>query len=228
MSSRHREAISSSSVTTVPSPRSRISRTARPTRSASWCTRDGGEASWPLSQMKDQRSDEGLHLPRELLLRHALRRGPHDEATRGVALEGAEHILQAVALGPRDLARDGHVVEEGHEDEVVPRQGDVGGQARALGAHGLLDDLHEDPLPLVEVLHRGALAVDDLPRLLLQEADGPHVALVEEAVPLQAHVHEGALHPRQDPVHAAHVEVSHQAVQVRSARGSTPRAARPQ
>src|SRR5262249_52181889 len=51
-----------------------------------------------------------------------------------------------------DLARDAHAVQAGHQDEVAPRDADVGREGGALGADALLDDLHEDLVAAAEDL----------------------------------------------------------------------------
>ena len=45
-----------------------------------------------------------------------------------------------------DAAADAHVVHRGHEHQGAPRQGDVGGDPGALGAHGVLGHLDQHVL----------------------------------------------------------------------------------
>src|SRR5207244_13183357 len=66
---------------------------------------------------------------------------------------GAEPIARVVVTDP---ARDADVAGLGHVDEVAARQGDEGGDARALRAERLLGHLHENLLALPQhVLDRG-------------------------------------------------------------------------
>ena len=104
--------------------------------------------------------------------------------------------LQAAALVVvGDLARDAHVLDRGHEDEVAAGQGDVGGDARALVAERLLHHLHQDVLALragaPRWARRGATSAVAAPRLLLGRRAGSrevleHVGDVEERVALEA------------------------------------------
>src|SRR5207249_8308196 len=71
--------------------------------------------------------------------------------------EGAECGAEPIALAlVTDPARDADVAGLGHVDEVAARQGDEGGDARALRAERLLGHLHENLLALPQhVLDRG-------------------------------------------------------------------------
>ena len=119
------------------------SRVARKMRSRSGCS---SPARWTFSVLLhglvphlDEEADVGL----ELLLRHVLGDGAHDEAgARGAqALDG---VAQAAALLlVADAAADADVIDGRHEDEVPAGNGDVRGDARALGADGILRDLHQ-------------------------------------------------------------------------------------
>ena len=44
------------------------------------------------------------------------------------------------------------MIDSGHVDQMASRQGDVGGDAGALGADRLLGDLHQQLLPLLQQL----------------------------------------------------------------------------
>ena len=79
--------------------------------------------------------------------------GPDDHAAGEAVLlaELADDAAQAPALFARlDLARDADVIDRRHEDQEAARHGDVRGEARALGAERLLDDLDEDFLPFLQ------------------------------------------------------------------------------
>ncbi len=94
-----------------------------------------------------------------------------------------------------------------------PGDADLRGQARALGANGVLDDLHHERLALEHLLLDGHL------RLALAREHGgfaallalPHVGHVQKGRALQADVDEGGLHARQHARDLAQVDVAHQA-----------------
>ena len=72
-----------------------------------------------------------------------------DEAVR--LAERLDDAAQPRALLPRlDLARHADVIDRRHEHQEPSRHGDVRGQAGALGAERLLDDLDEDLLPFFQ------------------------------------------------------------------------------
>ena len=89
----------------------------------------------------------------DVFLRAAAGGGPDDHAAREAVLlaELADDAAQAAALFPRvDLARHADVVDRRHEDQEPAGHRHVRGQARALGAERLLDDLDEDVLPFLQ------------------------------------------------------------------------------
>ena len=57
---------------------------------------------------------------------------------------------RAALVARLDLARHADVIDRRHEDQEAARHRDVRGEARALGAERLLDDLDEDFLPFLE------------------------------------------------------------------------------
>src|SRR6218665_3806857 len=94
--------------------------------------------------------DEEADVALELLLGHVLGHRAHDEAGAG-RTETIDHLPQALALLlVGDAAADAHVVHRGHEHQVAARDGDVRGEARALGANGILGDLDHDLLAHLE------------------------------------------------------------------------------
>ena len=145
---------------------------------------------------------------------------PHRARDEAAAAALLAQLLQDGLEAPpllvvHDLAGDAHVLDGGHEHEVAAGQGDVRGDARPLLAQGLLDHLHQHLLAGLEHLLDGgavvAVAGAARTRLLLREEvlvelldDVGHV---EEGVALLADVHEGGLHPGQDPGHLALIEV---------------------
>src|SRR4029450_7536709 len=87
----------------------------------------------------------------DLALAHSFAGGAHDEAALG--LLGLDDLAQTLALGGvLDGPRDADVLRARHEDEIAAGEGQVGGDARALGAHRLLRHLDENLLALLEAL----------------------------------------------------------------------------
>ena len=79
--------------------------------------------------------------------------GADDDAAGEAVLlaELADDAAQAAALFARiDLARDADVIDRRHEDQEPARHRHVRGEARALGAERLLDDLDEDVLAFLQ------------------------------------------------------------------------------
>ena len=117
------------------------------------------------------------------------------------------------------------MLDRGHVDEVPPGDADVARHAGALGAERLLRDLNDDLLAFVQQTLNGALRQVD-PRIAQGRRAGRggvaggmrarrrirHVGHVEERCPLEPDVHEGRLHARQDPDHAALVDVADEAL----------------
>ena len=113
-----------------------------------------------------------------------------------------------------DAAADAHVVHRGHEHQGAPRQGDVGGDPGALGAHRVLGHLDQHALARLQ-------QIPDLPSLreLLQLVvlipGEEHVPGVQKGVLLEADVHEGRLHARQHVLDLAELDVPHQSFRPR-------------
>jgi hypothetical protein len=108
----------------------------------------------------------------------------------------------------------------GHTDVVVLRQkhqvaardADLRGQARALGAHGVLDDLHHDGAAFKYLLFNR--------HQRLARASGcslafgvllPDIGHMQKSRFVQANVDEGRLHAGQNTGHFAQVHIAHQA-----------------
>ncbi len=110
--------------------------------------------------------------------------------------------LQPLPLVVVEPARDADAVAERRVDEEAARQRDLGREPRALRAHRVLDRLDDHLLAARdEVLDAAAVA------LALELGDDDLVD-VEEAVLLEADVDERGLHPRQDVVDDALVDVA--------------------
>ena len=98
--------------------------------------------------------------------------------------------------------RDADEVRERHEHEEAARQRDLGGDAGALGAHRVLDDLHHDLLAGLEQ------RLDVAPGQVLEALGRDDLVDVEERVLLEADVDERRLHPGQDVRDLAQVDVA--------------------
>ena len=177
---------------------------------------------------------EGLEVADDVFLGPAGGGGADDDAAgEAVRLaELADDAAQAAALLARlDLARDADVIDRRHEHQEPARHRHVRGQARALGAERLLDDLDEDLLaflqqlfdlrlrPVLRSRSRGRCRRAPLPAPPLRRRRRPlelvellervdDVGDVEEAVALEAEVDEGGLHAGQDFRDPALVDVA--------------------
>ena len=89
----------------------------------------------------------------------------------------------------------------GQIDEHPAGDGNLRGQARALGAERVLEDLHH------EVLTLGQDALDG-PHGIAGVAIGPDVGDVQKGGALKAHVHEGGLHAGQHAHDATEIDVA--------------------
>ena len=131
----------------------------------------------------------------------ALGRGAHDQpAFRQVEL--AQDVLQPRALVVIETARDADPFALRHVDDEAARERDLRRQPRALRLHRILDRLDENLLAACEqVLDAAAVP----PALELGADD---LVDVEEAVLLEPDLDERRLHPRQDVVDDALVDVA--------------------
>ena len=132
----------------------------------------------------------------------ALGGGAHDHAVLG-RLHLLQDRLEPLPLLLGEPAADAREVLVGREHEEPARQGDLGGEARALATHGVLRDLHHDGLArLQHLLDAGRAAFEILGGVV-------DLAGVQHAVATAADVDEGRLHARQHVLHPAQVDVAH-------------------
>jgi hypothetical protein len=178
---------------------------------------------------------EELHVGLELLGRLAFGHRAHDEPPRR-RLELLDDAAKAVALGVvPDAARHPDVTVLGHVDDVAPRDGHEGGDARALRPQRLLGDLDQDFLALVQHLLDGygglapverlgarlrvalAVTIINVRRILFRVGSGRSrivapigrvISTVEEGVLLESDVDEGRLHARKDIGDHAFVDIA--------------------
>ena len=106
--------------------------------------------------------------------------------------------VRSVLLEP---ARDAVALPVRHVDEEAARERDLGRQPRALRLHRVLDGLDEDRLPALDQVLDPARA---LPALELGADD---LVDVQEAVLLEPDLDERGLHPGEDVVDDAEVDV---------------------
>ena len=144
---------------------------------------------------------EAVNVGLELLLGRALGGGADDDAGV-VGDDPLEDLLEAGALGVRELAGDARHGAAGDEDEVAAGERDLTREPGTLVADGVLGDLDEDGVAALEgvldaarpALHAGGVPVD--------------LAGVEDGVAALAEVDEGGLHRGQDVLDAPDVDVA--------------------
>src|SRR5690606_5632399 len=125
--------------------------------------------------------DEEADVALELLGGDTLGHGADNEAGPG-GTHPLDDVAQPLALlVVADAAADADVIDGGHEDQVPAGDGDVAGEAGALGADGILGDLDHDLLTDLENVLDARLA-GGLDLLLL--AVLPTVAIAVAAVAL--------------------------------------------
>ncbi len=121
-----------------------------------------GQRGLPLDQRR--RADEGLlavdlapqveqalDLALEVVLGDPFRHRADDHAPRVLGQVGGDHLPEPGAeLLALDLAAHPHPGGVGHVDEEAAGEGDLRGHPAALGADGLLGDLDQEGLPLLE------------------------------------------------------------------------------
>ncbi len=167
------------------------------------------------------RVPEALELPREDVPVQLLADGPDDDAAVVRGHDVAGQLLQAPPLLPVvDLPADADVGGVGHVDEEAAREGDLGGEPRALGADGFLRHLDQDLVALAEVVLDGGVLSGAAPAAVFVPV-AVLVVVVLVLVPFQvrgveearlpgADVHERRLDPRQHRVDPSQEDVSHQ------------------
>jgi hypothetical protein len=151
---------------------------------------------------------EVLDLTLEVLALGALRRGANDHsALAEVDLGG--RFTQAVALLVVQPARDAHPLALGDVDEIAAGDRKLHRQPRPLRLEGILDRLDEDLLARLQQL------ADPLPPGAPRTAATGHldaredeVVGVQEAIPVDADVHEGGLEAGEDVVDLSLVHVA--------------------
>src|SRR5207249_11217656 len=112
-----------------------------------------------------------------------------------------DELLEPSALSVVEPARDAECLAVRDEDDGPARKRDLGGQARALRLHRILDGLNEDRLAA------GQEVLDLLAVALALELRHHDLVDVQKAVLLEADLDERGLHSRQDVVHRAEVDV---------------------
>src|SRR5439155_20065052 len=130
----------------------------------------------------------------------ALGRGP-DDYPAGLDVEILDDVAQADALLVLQPARNSETLAARDEDDEAARERDLGREPRALRLHRVLDRLDENVLAAAEQILDLAATT---PAFELRDDD---LVDVEEAVLLEADLDERGLHPGQDVVDDAFVDV---------------------
>ena len=144
------------------------------------------------------------------LLVHTFGRGTQDEAAGlpGVAL-AHDNLAQPLAfLFVLDALRHTDVGGFRHEYQITRGNGDVGGQAGALGAQRILDDLHQHLLAFLQ--QAGDVFVAGHRNVTAVVAEHRDVRSVQESRPLQSDVDKRRLHARQHAADNAFIDVANQ------------------
>jgi hypothetical protein len=150
--------------------------------------------------------DQIVEVPLEVLLGSSGGCRAHDDPHPfGSDLLGADPQAVALLL-VQDPPRDPDVLGRGEKDQIAPGKGHVGRDAGPLGPHGLLDDLDQGLLVDLQDVGDRHLAqglVDFISQMRRS------VICAQEAVALQADVHEGRIHSRQHVGDAPLVDAAH-------------------
>src|SRR5471030_1827910 len=167
---------------------------------------DGGPG---LAQVIDVGADVGI--------RRVLGLRAHDVAAFFVGRQQAlQTRAQRFALGFLfDLLRDADVRVLRQVDQHAAGDGDLRRQPRALGADGVLDDLHRQHLAVEEDFFDRRRRRLRVLRAVVR-ARFPDVGHVQERRAFQTDVDKGRLHARQHPHHLAGVDVAGQAARQRA------------
>ena len=143
------------------------------------------------------------------------RRGAHDVTGTGgrariVRADVGQKISQALAFAfVFDAARECDARLVRHEHHQAAGQRDVRGEARALLADRVFDDLHQHGFAFVHALRDAGLIHE-----AWQVGEATCFARGEEACLFQPQVDEGCLHAGQHALHAAEHDVAEQAMAV--------------
>ena len=136
-----------------------------------------------------------------------------DEAAARLAHQRLQAGAQGLPLLRGNFLRDADVVVLRQEHQQAPRDADLRGQPRALGADRVLDHLHHQGLALEHLPLDGHLrqAVAHEPGRLALGLPVPDVGHVQERRAFESDIDESRLHAGQHPRHLAQVHVADQA-----------------
>ncbi len=148
-----------------------------------------------------------LDLALEVGLLRALGGGADDGAAVA-ELEALGGLAQPVALLVVQAPRHADALALGHVDQVAAGDRELHRQARALGLERVLDGLDQDLLAGLEQLGDALALAAGAPAAGHLDAGDDHVVGVQEAVLLQADVHERGLEAGKDVVDLALVDVA--------------------
>ena len=121
-------------------------------------------------------------------------------------------MLKRYFLGNAD------VVVLGQKNQHATGQTDLGRQACAFAANRVLDDLHHQRLAFKHLFfnRHGGLAAGRVAVGVARGDGAEQVTHMQKSSPLQTHIDEGRLHPRQNTGHLAQVNIANQATLQRS------------
>ena len=157
-----------------------------------------------LGQVVDlvPQGDEALDVVLDLLGRHVLRRGAHDDAVL-VRLDAVQDLAEPLALVVGQPLGDAVRAGVRHQHDEATREADLLGQPGALHPDGVLGDLADDGLlGLEHVFDLGLAAALDVVGVV------GDIAAVEHGVLRRADVDERRLHAGQHVGHPGQVDVA--------------------
>src|SRR5947208_2867419 len=172
-------------------------------RSRSWRTTSFTASRLFLVIVSSSRLPEPLQeheVALDVLLGRALG-GRADDHAALLHVEALQDVFQAVALFVVQTARHAEALSLRDEDDEPAGQRDLRRQPRALRLHRILDGLNEDRLAARD-------QVLDLAAVPLLELGAADLVDVGEAVLLEADLDDRRLHPGQDVVDLAEVDVA--------------------
>ena len=147
--------------------------------------------------------------------------GRADDDPALLDVEALDDLLQPRALVVVEPARDAEALALRDEDDEAAGERDLGREPRALRLHRVLDGLDEDLLAARDQVG------DLLAVALALELGDDDLVDVEEAVLLEPDLDERGLHPGQDVVDGAEVDVAGDRALAPAARGRPRRRGRP-